>query len=129
MRGRDTLHEFLNVPGVQVTALCDIVQEKVLQAKAMVEKAGQNTPAVYFKGERAFEDLPARFAMVELDKLVVPQPHVNAQANAALQPMCSADGEYASTFTVPCTGARRQWPEAELGARAAAQSWPAWETP
>lgn len=27
--------------------------------------------------ERAFEDLPARFAMVELDKLVVPQPHVN----------------------------------------------------
>ena len=26
---------------------------------------------------RAFDDLPARFAMVELDKLVVPQPHVN----------------------------------------------------
>jgi predicted dehydrogenase len=60
LRGRGTLGEFLNVPGVQVTALCDIVQEKVQQAKTMVEKAGQNTPALYFKGERAFEELVKR---------------------------------------------------------------------
>ncbi len=60
LRGRETLREFLNVAGVQVTALCDIVQEKVLQAKTMVEKAGQNTPALYFKGERAFEELVKR---------------------------------------------------------------------
>ena len=60
LRGRDTLREFLNVPGVQVTALCDVVQDKVLMAKAMVEKAGQKTPAVYFQGDRAFEDLVKR---------------------------------------------------------------------
>ena len=41
LRGREVLHEFLSVPGVQVTALCDIVEEKVLEAKALVEKAGQ----------------------------------------------------------------------------------------
>ena len=38
LRGRETLREFLSVPGVQVTALCDVVQDKVLQAKAMVEQ-------------------------------------------------------------------------------------------
>src|SRR3712207_6871242 len=41
LRGRGVLREFLNVPGVRVTALCDVVEEKVLQAKALVEKAGQ----------------------------------------------------------------------------------------
>ena len=60
LRGRETLREFLSVPGVQVTALCDVVQDKVLQAKAMVEKAGQKIPAVYFQGERVFEDLVKR---------------------------------------------------------------------
>ncbi len=60
LRGRGVLREFLNVPGVQVTALCDIVEEKVLQAKALVEKAGQKTPALYFKGERGFEEAVRR---------------------------------------------------------------------
>src|SRR4030095_16538542 len=59
-RGRDTLREVLNVPGVQVTALCDVVQDQGVQAKAMVEKAGQKTPAVYFQGDHAFEDLVKR---------------------------------------------------------------------
>ena len=60
LRGRGVLREFLNVPGVQVTALCDIVEEKVLQGKALVEKAGQKTPALYFKGERGFEEAVRR---------------------------------------------------------------------
>ena len=60
LRGRGVLREFLNVPGVQVTALCDIVEEKVLQAKTLVEKAGQKTPALYFKGERGFEEAVRR---------------------------------------------------------------------
>ncbi len=60
LRGRGVLREFLNVPGVQVTALCDVVEEKVLQAKALVEKAGQKTPALYFKGERGYEQLVRR---------------------------------------------------------------------
>ena len=60
LRGRGVLREFLNVPGVQVTALCDVVEEKVLMAKAAVEKAGQKTPALYFKGERGFEQAVGR---------------------------------------------------------------------
>jgi predicted dehydrogenase len=58
LRGRSVLGEYLNVPNVQITALCDIVEEKVMKAKAMVEKAGQKTPALFFKGE--FETLVRR---------------------------------------------------------------------
>lgn len=61
LRGREVLHEFLSVPGVEVTALCDVVEEKVLQAKGLVEKAGQKkSPALYFKGERGFEEAVRR---------------------------------------------------------------------
>src|SRR5215211_318464 len=60
LRGRGVLREFLNVPGVRVTALCDVVEEKVLQAKALVEQAGQQTPALYFKGERGYEEAVRR---------------------------------------------------------------------
>jgi len=60
LRGRSTLGEFLNIPGVRVTALCDVVQEKADRAKAMVEKAGQPAPAVYVKGDHGFEQLVKR---------------------------------------------------------------------
>jgi hypothetical protein len=60
LRGRSVLGEFLNVPNVQITALCDVVEEKIMKAKAMVEKAGQKTPALYYKGERDFENLVRR---------------------------------------------------------------------
>ncbi len=60
LRGTSVLNQFLNVPGVKITALCDVVQEKVDRARAMVEKAGQPTPAVYVKGDRGFEELVRR---------------------------------------------------------------------
>src|SRR5262249_11737888 len=49
-RGSSMLGEFLAVDNVQVTALCDIVKEKTLKARAEVEKAGQKAPALYFNG-------------------------------------------------------------------------------
>jgi len=59
-RGRSVLHEFLNQPEVQITAVCDVVQEKADKAKAMVEKAGQKAPAVYVSGDHGFEQLVKR---------------------------------------------------------------------
>ena len=59
-RGGSMLGEFLAVDNVQVTALCDIVKEKTLKARAEVEKAGQKAPALYFNGERDFENLCKR---------------------------------------------------------------------
>lgn len=60
LRGRSVLGEFLNVPGVRITALCDVVQEKTDKAKAMVEKAGQPTPAVIVNGVNGYMDLVKR---------------------------------------------------------------------
>lgn len=60
LRGRSILGEFVGIPGVRVTALCDIVQEKVDKAKAIVEKAGQPAPAIYVKGDRGYEELVKR---------------------------------------------------------------------
>ena len=39
LRGTSVLSEFLHLPNVRVTALCDVVQSKVDRARAMVEKA------------------------------------------------------------------------------------------
>ena len=60
LRGRSVLNELLHIPNVKVTALCDIVQEKADKAAAMVEKAGQASPAVIVKGEFGFEELVKR---------------------------------------------------------------------
>lgn len=59
LRGRSVLNEWLGVPGVAITALCDLVGEKVDRAMAMVTKSGQPAPARYV-GERAFEALVQR---------------------------------------------------------------------
>lgn len=59
-RGSSMLREFLAVDGVQITAVCDIVKEKVEKARATVEKAGQKSPATFSKGERDFENLVRR---------------------------------------------------------------------
>src|SRR6478735_5466322 len=60
LRGRSTLNEFLGVPNVKITALCDIVPDKVEKAKAQMKKAGHDyEPAVYTGGERDFEKLCA----------------------------------------------------------------------
>lgn len=60
LRGRSILGEVVNIPGVSVTAICDVVQEKVDKAKAIIEKAGQPAPAVYVKGDRGYEEMLKR---------------------------------------------------------------------
>jgi hypothetical protein len=61
LRGRSTLNELLGVANVKITALCDIVPDKVEKAKEQMKKAGHDyEPAVYTGGERDFEKLCAR---------------------------------------------------------------------
>lgn len=60
LRGRSVLGELLNVPGVKITALCDITPEKAEMARALTVKAGQPEPAVIVNGERGFSALVQR---------------------------------------------------------------------
>ena len=61
LRGRSVLKELLGVGNVRITALCDIVPEKVAAAKAQLKAAGHDyEPGVYTKGDRDFENLCLR---------------------------------------------------------------------
>jgi hypothetical protein len=59
-RGTGHLSDLLAIPNVQVTALCDIVKERVENGRSLVEKAGQKTPAIFLKNEWDFENLNKR---------------------------------------------------------------------
>lgn len=59
-RGTSMLDEFLGVDGVQITALCDIVKDKCLNAGRVIEKAGHKTPALFVNGDHDFENLCGR---------------------------------------------------------------------
>jgi predicted dehydrogenase len=99
LRGREVLREFLSVQGVRVTALCDVVEEKVLMAKELVEKAGQPAPALYFKGDRGFEELVKRD---DVDFVYIATPwewHV-PQALAAMRAGKHAGTEVPAAYTL-----------------------------
>lgn len=58
LRGRSMLNEWLGVDNVKITALCDVVPEKVQMARAMMTRAGHTyEPATFTAGERDFENL------------------------------------------------------------------------
>jgi hypothetical protein len=70
-RGTSLLHDLLGIDGVEVKAVCDIVQEKVAKAQASVVKAGQKQPEGYSKGDHDFENLCKRG---DLDLVYVATP-------------------------------------------------------
>ncbi len=60
LRGSSVLGEFLAIDNVQITALCDIVPEKVARAAKRVVAAGQPEPAMFTAGDHDFENLVKR---------------------------------------------------------------------
>jgi hypothetical protein len=65
------LDEFLGVDGVEITAVCDIVKDKVTAAQRIIEKAGQKTPAGYTNGDHDFENLCKRGGHGGMDFIMV----------------------------------------------------------
>jgi predicted dehydrogenase len=59
-RGMSLLGELLNIDGVAVTAVGDVVPQRVAAAQARVVAKGQPSPAGYSKGETDFENLCLR---------------------------------------------------------------------
>jgi predicted dehydrogenase len=71
-RGTSQLRNFAAVEGVEVAALCDIVQAKVERAQAIVRRGGQQKDAeLYFQGDHAYEQLNQR---ADLDLVVISTP-------------------------------------------------------
>ncbi len=59
-RGKSMIHDFLGVENLEIVALCDNVKANAEEGKAMIEKAGRPTPAMYTDGDYAFEKLCQR---------------------------------------------------------------------
>lgn len=59
-RGVSLLGNLLDIPHVEVRAVCDVVPERVKRAQTQVQAKGQAEPAGYDSGERAFEALCRR---------------------------------------------------------------------
>ena len=59
-RGTHLVRTLLQLPKVEVRAVCDLVPERAAAAQDIVEKAGGVRPEAYVDGERAWERLVAR---------------------------------------------------------------------
>jgi Oxidoreductase family, NAD-binding Rossmann fold len=72
-RGSSLVTNFSAVPGAEIGALCDVVEDKVRKAQAKLDRAGKaSSPiALYHSSEHAFEDLVKRD---DLDLVVVATP-------------------------------------------------------
>jgi hypothetical protein len=59
--GMGTVHleNFLSIEGAEIRAVCDVVEEKVVNAQRKVVEAGQAEPAGYSRGPRDFDRLCA----------------------------------------------------------------------
>ncbi|MGE5815908.1 MAG: Gfo/Idh/MocA family protein, partial [Acidobacteriota bacterium] len=57
LQGTSHVENLLHVQGARITAVCDIVEEKVRRAQKMVTEKGHPEPAAYFSGPRDFERL------------------------------------------------------------------------
>ena len=54
-RGSHHVRLLLKIKGVEIRAICDIVQDRVTRAQRWVQEAGQPKPAGYSRGETDFE--------------------------------------------------------------------------
>lgn len=59
-RGRGDLRNLLKLDGVEILAVCDIVESNVVRAQKMVTDAGQPQPRSYSRGDTDYKRLCAR---------------------------------------------------------------------
>jgi predicted dehydrogenase len=59
-RGRGDLRNLLKLDGVEVRAVCDIVESKAVAAQKTVSEAGQSLPEMYTRGDSDYKRLCAR---------------------------------------------------------------------
>ena len=54
VRGTELIHALLDLPGNQITAVCDIAEDKTHRVSKLVADKGFAEPKRYYKGEKAF---------------------------------------------------------------------------
>ncbi|MBN2288604.1 MAG: Gfo/Idh/MocA family oxidoreductase [Candidatus Glassbacteria bacterium] len=59
-QGSSHVRNYLNIEGVEIRAVCDLVEEKVASIQQLVRESGQPEPAGYSRGETDFKRLCER---------------------------------------------------------------------
>src|SRR5215471_9915796 len=74
-RGGSLVDNFAAVPGVSISALCDVVKEKVLRVQTKLDKQGKASQKIglYTDGDHAYEQLVKRD---DLDLVVIATPWI-----------------------------------------------------
>ena len=74
-RGNSLVDNFSEVPGAQITALCDTVKDKVLATQAKLDRAGKASQpiALFHSDDHAFEGMLKRD---DIDLVVIATPWV-----------------------------------------------------
>ncbi|MFN7998627.1 MAG: Gfo/Idh/MocA family oxidoreductase [Bryobacteraceae bacterium] len=90
-RGTGLVKIFLEVPGVEIPAICDINEEHLERGRTLVEKAGRQRPEGYGKGPEDYLRLVAR---PDLDAVVTATPW---QLHTPVSVAAMKAGKYAAT--------------------------------
>lgn len=67
-RGTGHVSTLLAIRGVEITALCDLIEAKAMNAADLCEKAGRKRPTIYSKDENTYKELLER---EELDAVII----------------------------------------------------------
>lgn len=98
-RGTTMMRHSLGLPGVTVTAVCDISEARATQAQNIVEKATGNRPAPYTRGPEDYRRMLER-QDVDVVLIMTYQDQHAAQAIHAMQAGKHVGSETPSAYTI-----------------------------
>lgn len=102
-RGTGMLKMALAIEGVEVTAVCDIDEERVARAQRLVQQAGQPKPKGYSRGPEDYKRLAEQ---TNLDAVYTATP-VELHTPVMLTAMNA--GKYGGTEMPACVGMEQAW--------------------
>jgi len=102
-RGISMLRIALSIPGVEIVAVCDILEDRVARAQQMVEKAGQPKPQGYSHGPEDYKRLAEQ---KDIDAVYTATPW-NLHAPVMIATMKA--GKFGGTEMPACNGIDQAW--------------------
>ncbi len=114
-RGTYLLTQFLRVEGVEVTAVCDLAEDRVAHAQQLVEQAGQPKPQGYYGGPMEYRRLCEQ---ADVDAVVNATPW---QAHTPINLAALAAGKHVATEVPGALSVDECWQQVEAAEKAARQ--------
>jgi predicted dehydrogenase len=102
-RGIGMLMVALKIKGIEVVAVCDIIEERVVRAQKLVEEAGQSTPLGYYRGPEDYK------RMVEQENMDAVYTATPWQLHTPVMVAAMRAGKYGGTEMPACIGIDQAW--------------------